>query len=223
MEKIKFMLALSPVAAISIASFFLQGFWLRFGISPFPFLSVQELIVYSAVPFFAFALSVVIGLLLGFLHARNASLKSGGPSLPNWIEWFHHIALIVIVGGLIYVGSPFRWFTGMVVLAEIVSAVYRKAMISEQLEVRFPGSRMLVISVLLMLLGSAGYGMTYADLIKEDNKSNVKIIHGMGADEARFLGKLGGYVFILSSDGKVIQLPADSIKRIEYIGEARSL
>lgn len=232
MERIKLALAVTPFAVLSLAIFYIQGFWGQVGILAFPLLGFQELITYAAVPFFSVLLMSVFSFGLGgwgsetFRKPRNP-IETELP-LEERVSHLERrllrakdrvlrivILLTILTAVLFYVGTPLAWFLGPsffvigLSLLGVTTQFYLK-WISEK-------SFDWLCLALFCWSVSFGYGRGQAITVVLAKEPNAVVFLESAKENVKLLGKLGAYYFYLNSDNQIVSVPEQAIKRIEYI------
>lgn len=217
MDRAKELLALAPFVALVIAITYLQGYWGVFGILPFPYLSFQELLAYSAAPLFGFLFFVISGALFGVLSAvvRREEEKR------RWVAILENSIALLFCGTLIYFDVPDKWlFTPLIIVGLCVPPIFRLPALQAVKDTR-PQTAISVLVMLFLVAGSFGYGRSKAVTLVRAKEPNIHLTVGSNAEEGKLIGKLGAYYFVVNSSERVTVIPEQTITRIEYRNDLR--
>lgn len=214
MERLKDLLVVAPFMALAVAVTYLQGYWGAFDVLPFPYLSFQELLAYSAAPIFGFLFFAGIGILAGALNATT----SGYRRPAKWAEWFQDAVFVAVAVLLIYLEIPYRWiFAPLVLMGAILPSLFRSEPL-QKLKETHPATPLVAVVMIFMLVGSFGYGRSRAEELQQTILPNARVTWDSGADEEiKMIGRLGGHYFYLDGAGQVNVRGEQYLKRIQYI------
>jgi len=218
MDRIKTILALAPFVAIAIAITFLQGYWGTFGILAFPYLSLQELIAYSAAPLFGFIIFVIFGISLGVISAIESESKINQRSSKNkWLQRVEDISLLLIVIIVIVYDRPEKWLlVPFMIMLKLLPITLDLQFIKRGIQANAALTLSAVVMVFLLIC-SLGYGRMNAEKLIRLAEPNASITFESKTESGKFIGKLGGYYFLLATAGRVHIYPENEIKKIEYL------
>lgn len=212
MERTKYLVALAPFIALALASTFLQGYWGTFGVFPFPYLSFQELLTYSAAPFFGFILFFLIGWAARSLDDKPHSHHQRS----HWPQALIGILLIIFCGALLYFDQPEKWLYTPMVAIGLVSFAIRN---TSPLRAAQANNPTIILAAWLMIFASAGaygYGRMSAERIVQLAEPNAMLTIESRTDPVQLIGKLGTYYFFLDKTKRLNVVPEQSVKRIKY-------
>ena len=209
MDRTKEYLTLAPFAALAIAVAYLQGYWGRFEVLAFPYLSFQELLAYSTVPFFGFLLFCIVGVFIGVLDSDKPTNKW---RIRLWTSLF-----VIVSAAMIYFNRPEKWFVVPMILIALVGPRIMRHPKIRAVRDKSPVLVLVLYLMVILLIGTFGWGKTEADRRIKDESHSVRLTLDSGTETGKLLGKLGGYYFLLNASNSVVQLPEKAIQRIEYI------
>jgi hypothetical protein len=209
MNRTKEFLTLAPFAALAIAVVYLQGYWGRFDVLAFPYLSFQELLAYSTVPLFGYLFFGLVGVALGLLDSRKSQNK--------WSMRITTLLFVILCATLIYFDRPEKWLIAPMVAFGLIAHPLLKNPRMSLLIDKDPVLFLVSFVMCLILIGIFGWGRSEAAKVIKTEEPNVRLILDSNTETGKLLGKLGSYYFLLNASNAVIQLPEKAIQRIEYI------
>jgi hypothetical protein len=219
MERAKLLLTLAPFVAVVFSVAYLQGYWGYFDILVFPYLSLSEIIAYSAVPLFGFIVFSIVGTFLGVLH--TTSMVSGPLQQPPGFRKFFQLMVdlqaVVLCVLVVILDRPIKW---VVLPLVAIGLAFRLAARFEWADGRMRAAPMVSIvgwAALFFVSGTFGWGRFKAINIAQTTAPNIQAKLDDGTVTARLLGKVNTYYFFLGDDGRVTQYPESAVRQITYL------
>jgi hypothetical protein len=224
MKKIEDFIKLSTLTGLSLGIFYLYGYWQWFGILPFPYLSVEQLIGYSAPPFFSFGVIFIFLIILSFLFQEpiGTSDTDKDARVSKVASLFFLVMGLFILGILLLdlfsIGSPIRWLLLPVLVT--VPLIFLGNWIANKKNLS-PSTVLLFnfgIFCLFVLGLSWSLGLADADNISRATSQPNAILKIQGeTNPVKFLGRLGESVFYLDEAQHIIERSADSVEVVEHL------
>jgi hypothetical protein len=217
MDRAKSLLTLAPLVALGLATTFLQGYWGSFEILPFPYLTLQELLAYSAVPFFGFVFFFLVGW-------ATRAVEDASPPTHRRSRWVGALVVVLFVtycGALLYTGLPEQWLYIPLLVAGLTFSSLRRTRAFKDAHAADPTAVLAASFMLFALVGSYGYGRMSAERLIQSGKPNAVLTIESSTDPVRLVGKLGTYYFFLDQADRLNVAPEQSVKRITYMREHR--
>ncbi len=189
-----------------------------YGTLAFPYLSFQELLTYSVVPLFGFAIFSLTGMLFGVIN----NIANRCQERKKWPFILENFILISICALIIYQDLPERWvIVPMVTFILVIPHILNTSALESARQTN-PHLLLSVLLIVFLSLGSFGYGRTQAEHLIRKTEPNTQLTLESGTESGRLIGKLGAYYFFLSTSSRVNVLSEQSIKRIEYLKKLKA-
>lgn len=190
------------------SSLYLIGFWSKFRINVFEYISASDIILMSVYPLFGGLVLVLFGLVLGYLDPPPERKSITRSKIGTWLERFRLwlATTFIMLAGLVLNTELNERFT----LAGALLSLWIFSMQPGRLLIDTIGGRFRNYSSIANLLAALLLVCFFIGAQNSQNilsRPNAKIVKIAGSDQRyRYIGKAGDFFFLLSHDGKLLHL-----------------
>lgn len=209
-------MAWAPLAALAIAVTYLHGYWKVFGIFPLPYLSVQQMLSYAAIPFFGNLIAVGVGYFLSWIGPQRE--VQYGPDGRRAVGWVDVMTVVLFGAGVI---ALFFDVPGAVLLTVVggSGAACFQLIDRKSFWERIHGRErlaFLLMGAIVFAAMSWAQGREDAHWVRRLEEPDAVVLIAGSTEEVRWIGTLGDRVFYLNGERRVIMRPTSEVQRVMW-------